>query len=563
MPMRLSILIAEDSPVDRMLLSTIVAKQGHRVLTAADGQEAVELFQEERPQLVLMDALMPVMDGFEAARRIKQLAGDELVPIIFLTSLTEHEALVSCLEAGGDDFIAKPYNPIILEAKIQAMHRLRRLQATVLEQRDLIARRNQQLLDEHRAAKAIFDKVAHAGCLSAPTIRFRQSPQALFNGDLLLAAQAPAGQMFVLLGDFTGHGLPAAIGAMPLAETFYGMAAKGYSSTDILREMNAKLKQILPVEMFCCATLLDIDPKQGSLRVWNGGLPDGYLIGAAGRRTVLASRHLPLGVVSPAALDDKFEHYPLAPGDRLLLLSDGVVESRNANDELFGEQRLLAVLDANDDPARLFDEIEQALLDFHGQQHDDLSLVEVVVSPEVITMPSIAPATAHRSRPMDWSIRLELRADSLRSGNPLPSLLQILLQVNQLRSRVGEIYTVLGELYSNALEHGVLGLDSSLKCDADGFKQYYDLRQQRLQALVDGHVHLQLNIKTAPHGGRLRIGISDSGSGFDVSRALQAQFGSDRFSGRGLHLVRQLSDRFDWQSDGRGLSVEFAWQAEA
>ncbi|HCH78455.1 MAG TPA: fused response regulator/phosphatase, partial [Pseudomonas sp.] len=66
-----------------------------------------------------------------------------------------------------------------------------------------------------------------------------------------------------------------------------------------------------------------------------------------------------------------------------------------------------------------------------------------------------------------------------------------------------------------------------------------------------------------PHGGRLRIGISDSGSGFDVSRALQAQFGSDRFSGRGLHLVRQLSDRFDWQSDGRGLSVEFAWQAEA
>ncbi|HAJ85748.1 MAG TPA: fused response regulator/phosphatase, partial [Pseudomonas sp.] len=222
--MRLSILIAEDSPVDRMLLSTIVGKQGHRVLTAADGQEAVALFQQERPQLVLMDALMPVMDGFEAARQIKRLAGDELVPIIFLTSLSENQALVSCLEAGGDDFIAKPYNPIILEAKIQAMHRLRRLQATVLEQRDLIARRNQQLLDEHRAAKAIFDKVAHAGCLSAPNIRYRQSPQALFNGDLLLAAHAPAGQMFVLLGDFTGHGLPAAIGAMPLAETFYGMA---------------------------------------------------------------------------------------------------------------------------------------------------------------------------------------------------------------------------------------------------------------------------------------------------------------------------------------------------
>lgn len=563
MSTRLSILIAEDSPVDRMLLSTIVARQGHRVLTAADGQEAVELFQRERPQLVLMDALMPVMDGFEAARRIKQLAGDELVPIIFLTSLTENEALVSCLEAGGDDFIAKPYNPIILEAKIQAMHRLRRLQATVLEQRDLIARRNRQLLDEHRAAKAIFDKVAHAGCLSAPNIRYRQSPRALFNGDLLLAAQAPAGQMFVLLGDFTGHGLPAAIGAMPLAETFYGMAAKGYSSSDILREMNAKLKQILPVEMFCCATLLDINAKQGTLRVWSGGLPDGYLISADGRRTALVSQHLPLGVVTAAAFDDKLQYYPLAPGDRLLLLSDGVVESRNAEDELFGEQRLLAALTANREPACLFDEIEQALLDFHGQQQDDLSLVEVVVTEDAGFMPLTSSATAHRVRPMDWSAHFDLRADSLRNGNPLPQLLQVLLQINQLRPRVGAIYTVLGELYSNALEHGVLGLDSALKCDADGFKRYYDLRQQRLQSLADGHIHLELGIKAGAQGGQLRIAISDSGSGFDVASALQVQLGSDQFSGRGLHLVRQLSDGLDWQPDGRGLSVEFVWQAEA
>lgn len=563
MPVGLTILIAEDSPVDRMLLSTIVAKQGHRVLTAADGLEAVQLFEREKPQLVLMDALMPVMDGFEAARRIKQLAGDELVPIIFLTSLTEHQALVSCLEAGGDDFIAKPYNPIILEAKIQAMHRLRRLQATVLEQRDLIVRRNQQLLDEHRAAKAIFDKVAHAGCLSAPNIRYRQSPQALFNGDLLLAAQAPAGQMFVLLGDFTGHGLPAAIGAMPLAETFYGMTAKGHSSNDILREMNAKLKQILPVEMFCCATLLDIDPKQGRLRVWNGGLPDGYLISADGRQTPLVSRHLPLGVVSAAKLDDKFEHYPVAPGDRLLLLSDGVVESRNADDELFGEQRLLAVLAANRDPSRLFDEIEQALLDFHGQPHDDLSLVEVVVSDDAVPMPLAAPVSASRVRPMDWSFRIELRADSLRGGNPLPSVLQVLLQVNQLRPRAGQIYTVLGELYSNALEHGVLGLDSTLKCDGDGFKRYYELRQQRLQTLAEGHVHLELNIKTGPQGGRLRVAISDSGSGFDVARALRLGLGRDQFSGRGLHLVRELSDGFEWRPDGRGLSVEFSWPPEA
>ena len=239
MPDRLAILIAEDNAADRMLLSTIVSRQGHRVLTASNGLEAVALFEQERPHLVLMDALMPVMDGFEAARRIKEQAGEALVPIIFLTSLTEGEALVRCLGAGGDDFLAKPYNRVILEAKIGAMDRLRRLHDTVLQQRDLIARHNEHLLREQRVAKAVFDKVAHSGCLDAPNIRYMQSPYALFNGDLLLAAYKPSGGMHVMLGDFTGHGLPAAIGAMPLAEVFYGMTAKGHALAEILREINA------------------------------------------------------------------------------------------------------------------------------------------------------------------------------------------------------------------------------------------------------------------------------------------------------------------------------------
>ena len=88
----LTILIAEDSAVDRMLLSKIVQKQGHQVLLAVNGAEAVELFIRERPHLVLMDALMPVMDGFEATRQIKALAGEVLVPIIFLTSLEHADA---------------------------------------------------------------------------------------------------------------------------------------------------------------------------------------------------------------------------------------------------------------------------------------------------------------------------------------------------------------------------------------------------------------------------------------------------------------------------------------
>ncbi|WP_443191357.1 fused response regulator/phosphatase [Pseudomonas indica] len=565
MPQRLSILIAEDSAADRMLLSTIVSRQGHRVLTAANGMEAVALFQQEHPRMVLMDALMPVMDGFEAARRIKQLAGDELVPIIFLTSLSENDALVRCLEAGGDDFLSKPYNGVILDAKIKAMDRLRRLQDTVLKQRDLIARHNEHLMTEQRVAKAVFDKVAHSGCLSAPNIRYMQSPFALFNGDLLLAAFKPSGGMHILLGDFTGHGLPAAIGAMPLAEVFYGMTAKGYSLVDILREMNAKLKRILPVGVFCCATLLNLSFQRRVVEVWNGGLPDGYIRRAGSQeRIALVSRHLPLGVLDPEAFDDKYEIYPLEVGDRIFLLSDGVLEARNRADELFGEARLQAVFDANREPGRLFDEIQQALAAFRGEAQDDVSMVEVsLVEDNALVRPPLAFANSAQGSPLDWSASFEFRAETLKHFNPLPFLLQLLLEVRGLRLQAGALYTVLAELYSNALEHGVLGLDSSLKRDAEGFALYYRERTKRLAGLQDGYVRFHLDLIQEIGGGRLIVRVEDSGEGFDVSRVLNQQQVAGCLSGRGLALVRRLAERCTWLSDGRGVSVEFSWAAQA
>ena len=561
----LTVLIAEDSAADRLLLSTIVRRQGHEVLTAANGAEAVELFRQQRPQLVLMDAMMPVMDGFEAAQQIKALAGETLVPIIFLTSLTESEGLARCLEAGGDDFLAKPYNQVILAAKIKAMDRLRRLQATVLQQRDQIARHHNYLLNEQRVAKAVFDKVAHSGCLNAPNIRYLQSPYALFNGDLLLAAFTPAGDMHVLLGDFTGHGLPAAVGAMPLAEVFYGMTAKGYGLSETLREMNAKLKRILPVDMFCCATLLCLSFQRRSVEVWNGGMPDGYLHNiASDERTPLTARHLPLGVLSPETFDDRTEVFPMALGDRVFLLSDGVIDTCDADEQLFGVERLHQVFAANRQPEELFEEIEQALRDFRGEARDDVSMVEVsLLDATQMRPPTLVYSDSGQSCPLDWSVSFEFRAASLKRFNPLPYLLQLLLEVHGLRAQSGALYSVLAELYSNALEHGVLGLDSSLKCDASGFARYYQERNARLDALRSGYVRVHLEIVPTGEGGCLSIRVEDSGKGFDIARVMERPAENVRLSGRGVNLVQQLGRNASWSDNGRSARVEFFWEALA
>lgn len=556
----LTVLVAEDGAADRTLLAQIVRRQGHQVFTAENGEQAVALFVERRPQLVLLDALMPVMDGFEAARQIKALAGEALVPIIFLTSLNEEEGLVRCLEAGGDDFMAKPYSAVILGAKIRAMDRLRRLQATVLEQRDQITRHHHHLLNEQRVAKAVFDKVAHSGCLSAPNIRYLQSPYALFNGDLMLAAFTPAGDMRVLLGDFTGHGLPAAVGAMPLAEVFYGMTAKGYGMAQILREMNAKLKRILPVDMFCCALLLDLSLQRGSVEVWNGGMPDGYRLSVSGHMlSSLSSRHLPLGILAAERFDDSTEVLPLAPGERLLLLSDGVLDTADDQERLFGVERLRAVLADNRDPAQLFDEVMQALEQFGGHPRDDISLCDIRMfsAEERVPAPMIYSDSGRSSRWTGrWGSRCVARASS---ASTVPYLVQLLQEIHGLRARTGSLHAVLSELYSNALEHGVLGLDSQLKRDVQGFADYYQERARRLGALSDGFVRIDFRVEPHAEGGRLMIEVLDSGAGFDVQRVLSRPSLAQGLSGRGLNLIQRLASNARWSEGGRCAHVEFVW----
>ncbi|MGE8478740.1 MAG: ATP-binding SpoIIE family protein phosphatase [Pseudomonas shirazensis] len=557
----LQVLIAEDGAADRLLLAQIVRRQGHQVLTAENGAEAVALFRQHRPQLVLLDALMPIMDGFEAARQIKALAGETLVPIIFLTSLSEEQALVRCLEAGGDDFIAKPYSAVILAAKIGAMERLHRLQAKVLEQRDEIALHHQHLLNEQRVAKAVFDKVAHTGCLQAPNIRYLQSPFALFNGDLLLAAYTPSGDMHVLLGDFTGHGLPAAVGAMPLAEAFYGMTGKGYGLAQTLREMNAKLKRILPVDMFCCALLLNISYQRGTVEFWGGGMPDGYHLAASGELlATLPSTQLPLGVLAPERFDERTQVMPLAPGERLLLLSDGVIETSNAGGQLFGVERLQQVIALNRTPALLFEELLQALQAFGGRARDDVSLCDIRMLEPAADLPANAGhADRGRSSPLDWSLGFELRGETLRWVNPVPQLLQLLQEIHGLRPLAGQLHSVFAELYTNALEHGVLGLDSALKGDAAGFAEFYRLRGERLAQQVDGYIRIDLKVEPWERGGRLIIEIRDSGVGFDVEQVLARLPRQDAFSGRGIHLVRRLSQDAQWIEGGRCAKVEVLW----
>ncbi len=554
----LTVLVADDNPTDRMILGRLVESLGHSVLRAENGQQAVDRFIAERPDLVLLDALMPVMDGFEAARQIKRSAGEDLIPIIFLTSLTETDALVSCLAAGGDDFLSKPYNPIILQAKIQAFQRMQEMHQTLQSQRDLIASQHQRMIRDQEMAKIIFDRVAHAGCLSAGNLRYLQSAYAMFNGDILLAAYKPSGGMHLLIGDFTGHGLSAAIGAMPLAEAFYAMSARGFMLRDIVTELNHKLGRILPIGIFCCAVLVEVNPGKGLVEIWNGGLPEVLILGRNGELLHrVASTHLPLGVAKAARFDANPVVLPLAPGERLMCWTDGIIESRSRSGELFGEQRVLEVLESfRGAPEQAFDGLLRAIEAFHGSPEDDLSLLEMVMLEPGEQRPVPVLERSHYQAAQDWRLAYTFRAASIRQHNPLPFLLEMLMEVPGLRPHAGTLFTILSELYSNALEHGLLGLDSGWKRDSEGFTYYYSERNQRLAELVDGWIAISLDHCPHPLGGRLTLEMEDSGPGFGPQPAVPGE----AYAGRGLALISALAESVRFSDRGNRVTVEFVWR---
>ncbi|MDB5804571.1 MAG: diguanylate cyclase response regulator [Betaproteobacteria bacterium] len=120
-------------------------KMQHQVTEAENGETAVRIWQDERPDLVLIDVIMPVMDGYEAARRMRSVSQDDWMPIIFLSSMEADHDLDRAIEAGGDDYLVKPVSPVVLAAKIRAMRRLDQIRKRLLEVSRELAASNRQL----------------------------------------------------------------------------------------------------------------------------------------------------------------------------------------------------------------------------------------------------------------------------------------------------------------------------------------------------------------------------------------------------------------------------------
>ncbi len=551
-------LIAEDDHDQRVVLKSLLSVMGYRALLAEDGEEAVRLFEQEGADLVFMDVMMPGLDGLGAAASIRQLAGERFVPILFCTALDQSADLARCFEV-GDDVVSKPYDPRLLRARLAALERSRARHEAAHARNDQLRRLLSQHDQNERAASHVFNAAVSVCHGMLPELVSLYRPAEHFSGDVLLSQPAPGGGWYLLMGDFTGHGVGAAIGILPVSETFRAMASKGFALPEMLAELNAKLRARLPTGIFFAACLVHYD-LSGYLSVWNGGLPDGLILDAQGAvRLRFDSRHPPLGIIEGGPWDWQPERVRVTPDDMLFIASDGLNEAENAAGEAFGPARVETAFVGTTEAGRL-PALEAALEGFlvDSRPHDDICLALMPCRPQFVEEAEAGMTSVNCGQ---FSQRIEINGRLLASYEPIQVLLSFLGEPG-LRAVRAVLSTIATELYVNALDHGLLGLDSALKSSPEGFAHYFSERARRLGQLVEGHIALEIQCGIRPSsGGEVRVIVEDSGPGFDWrARDEQARHACDTgYCGRGRALIESLCQSVSYSGRGNRVEAVYVW----
>ena len=312
----------------------------YKLSVALDGTSALRICERQPPDLVLLDILMPGIDGYEVCRRLRAAEATREVPVMFLSSLEDAVDKARGFEAGGNDYLSKPFELLEVKARVRSLLKAKAYADAVKEAmaRDLrIAREIQMgILPADPAGIA-------AG--TGLDVHAALEPAQQVGGDLYEVLRVDGDRVVVALGDVSGKGVPAALFMAVVVTLLRTMSRLHAEPDEILRRLNDELARQNPRDMFVTLQCLVFDPRRRrvtganaghhELVVLSPGRPPRRAFGATGRMVGI----LPDNPVTGESME-------LAPGDTLVLFSDGVTEAMNGREEMLGEERLLEHLGA-------------------------------------------------------------------------------------------------------------------------------------------------------------------------------------------------------------------------
>jgi sigma-B regulation protein RsbU (phosphoserine phosphatase) len=342
------LLVVDDNEDNRYTLILRLELEGYQDISVADdGEAAIELLRTQEFDLVLLDVMMPKLDGYQVLERLKAEGRLHDIPVIMISALNEIESVVRCIELGAVDYLSKPFDPVLLKARVGASLEKKRLRDEV---RAHLARMEEELESARQLQMSMLPTVFPSPSKQRPVEIFAMmEPAREVGGDLYDFFDCDDGTLCFLIGDVSGKGVPAAL-FMARAKNLIRLITRLARGADgaapgpaeIVDMVNRELCQDNAGMMFVTLFFGMLDPKTGDLRFTNAGHNPPYRLDGKAVEAVTLSKGRPLGLRTTSTYETG--SLTLAAGETLYLYTDGVTEAHNRTGELFAEQRLEAVL---------------------------------------------------------------------------------------------------------------------------------------------------------------------------------------------------------------------------
>jgi phosphoserine phosphatase RsbU/P len=380
------ILVVDDNDDNLYTLKLHLDLEGYtEVDTARDGEEAIARLKTDAFDLVLLDVMMPKVDGFQVLAWLKDQARLRDLPVIMISALTEMNSMARCIELGAVDYLLKPFNPVLLKARLGATLEKKRLRDEIDAH---LARLQEELDAARRLQMAMVPQSFPPPSADFPIdLCASMEPAREVGGDLYDFFVTEDGMLCFLVGDVSGKGMAAAL-FMARTKSLIRIATDLMRSRDgpsaapaeIIARVNRELCQNNGDMMFVTLFFAMLRPSNGEVEFCNAGHNAPYRLNGQGLAPIEGGKGIILGIRPDAVYATG--RSSLAPGESIYVFTDGVTEAANLEGELFAEARLESVLRAASgyaSAAAIVKSVGEALRGFVGTAlpSDDITMLTV------------------------------------------------------------------------------------------------------------------------------------------------------------------------------------------
>jgi len=340
------ILIADDDQSTRILLRLILKKDGYQVIEVENGRECLSAWQKHQPDMILLDAMMPVMDGFECCQQLNEIANNLDIPVLMITGLNDKESVDRAFAVGATDYITKPIHPPVLRQRLARILKAAKAEAALKQSEAKLLEQNNRLQAELNQAADYVGSLLPQPLTEKINIEQHFAPSAQLGGDIFDYYWVDPNHLVIYLLDVAGHGVRSALLSISVLNILRSQSLYNtdfYEPWTVLTELNRTFQMNETGDNYFTIWYGVISLSEREIVYASAGHPPGILVNRNNQDIkYLDNNNIPIGMLDDYPFEQNF--YSISKDDNLYILSDGVYEIPQIDGKIWGFDNLVRLI---------------------------------------------------------------------------------------------------------------------------------------------------------------------------------------------------------------------------